>query len=110
MDKNTERKYSQTLKCCQLHVVWNSCLVLFLTRGGLPIFCVVILVIGGVLSQHILSLSHYENSTDYHVISTTLLLALKIIVLSLLYLQTSIFIISLDGIIFITKVNPVSAI
>jgi hypothetical protein len=62
-------KFSETPKCCQLHVLWNSRLVLFLTRGGSLILCVVILVIGGLLSQQTLSLSHYGNSTDCHVIS-----------------------------------------
>ena len=59
-------KASRTLKCCQLlHVSWNSRLVLFLTRGGLFIFGVVILIAGGVLSQHTPSTSYYGNSTDH---------------------------------------------
>ena len=61
---------SRTLKCCQLlHVSWNSRLALFLTRGGLFIFGVVILIAGGVLSQHTPSTSYYGNSTDCHAIS-----------------------------------------
>ena len=66
-------KSSQTLKCCRLlHVSWNSRLVLFLTRGGLFVFGVIILIIGGVLSQHTPSTSYqYQNSTDCHTISNT---------------------------------------
>ena len=55
---------SQTLKQC--HLSWNSHLVLFLTRGGLFILGVIILIAGGVLSQQTPSLSHYGNSTDCH--------------------------------------------
>ena len=53
-------KTSLTLQRCRLS--WNSYLVLFLTRGGVLVFGVVILIAGGVLSQH--SLSQYDNSTD----------------------------------------------
>ena len=62
---------SQTLKCCQLHVSWNSRLFLFLTRGGLFILGVAILVAGGVLSQQTPSLSYYGNSTDCRVVNNT---------------------------------------
>ena len=44
MDKNIERKYSWTLKCCQLHVVWNSCLVWSL-------FCVKIAILNVTCKQ-----------------------------------------------------------
>ena len=52
---------SQTWKL--YHLTWNSRLVLLLTRGGVFILGVAILIAGGVLSQQTLSLP-YGNSTQ----------------------------------------------
>ena len=112
MDKNIERtcKYSRARSLKAVSYMYSMEFmpsVIFNTRRFTDILCRNFSNRRSAESVYsiLYLLSHYENSTDCHAISNyyTTFGSQKS-----LYLQTSIFIISLDNI-FITKLNPVSA-